>query len=114
VYEAVLSGARLQLSGGHSAILDGTWRDQRQRERARSMADETNAPMVEFTCSVPLKDASVRIQRRVATNSDATPEIAAALSDDDHWCEAYRINTGRPLADSVADAEQVVLKCLEP
>jgi uncharacterized protein len=114
VYDAVLSRARLQLSGGQSVILDGTWRDQRQRELARSLAHETNVPVVEFTCSVPLEDASVRIQNRAATNSDATPQIAAALSDDDDWCEAYRINTGRPLADSVAEAEQMVAQCLEP
>ena len=35
------SRACLLLSGGCSVILDGTWRDPRQRERAREMASET-------------------------------------------------------------------------
>jgi uncharacterized protein len=113
VYDAVLRRARLHLSRGQSVILDGTWRDPRQREQARSLADETNVPITEFACVVPLEEASARIRSRPATTSDATPEIAAALaSSDDAWHEAHRINTGRPPADSVAEAEEIVSKCL--
>ena len=80
VYDAVLRRAHLYLSGGRSVILDGTWRDARQRWRARELANETCSPIVEFTCTAPLDEASARIQRRFTTTSDATPEIAAALS----------------------------------
>ena len=52
VYDAVLRRAHLDLKGGHSVILDGTWRDSRQRAHARSIADQTATPIVEFTCSV--------------------------------------------------------------
>jgi uncharacterized protein len=115
VYDAVLRRARSHLSGGQSVILDGTWRDQHQRERARSLAGETNVPMVELTCFVPIEDASARIRNRTATKSDATPEIAAALSSSEEvWSEAYRIDTGQPLSDSVAEAEEKVSKCLGP
>ena len=108
VYDEVLRHAHLYLCGGHSVILDGTWRDARQRERARKLADETAAPIVEFTCSVPLDEASARIRSRPATTSDATPQIAAALAEHNGASQAgHPIDTGRPLADSVAEAEQI-------
>ena len=80
VYDEVLRRARRSLSHGSSVILDGTWRDARQRERARSLGEQTATPIVEFSCSVPLKEASRRIQGRSGTNSDATPQIAAAMA----------------------------------
>ena len=76
----ILRRARRSLSNGSSVILDGTWRDARQRERARSLGEQVATPIVEFSCSVPLKEASRRIQERSGTNSEATPHIAAALA----------------------------------
>ncbi len=55
VYEEVLRRARSLLSNGSAVILDGTWRDAHQRQRARTVATETASPVVEFECSVPLK-----------------------------------------------------------
>jgi aminoglycoside phosphotransferase family enzyme/predicted kinase len=108
VYDEVLRRAHLELRGGQSVILDGTWRDPRQRDRARKLADETASPIVEFRCSVPLDEASARIQTRAVTNSDATPQIAADLTKhNEKWSEAHSIDTGRPLADSVAEAQEI-------
>ena len=109
VYEAVLRRAVLYLGGGQSVILDGTWRDARQRERACELADETVSPIIEFTCSTPLDEASARIQNRsTTTTSDASPEIAAALATpDDRWYEGHPIDTRRPLPDSVAEAQEI-------
>ena len=91
-----------------SVILDGTWRDAHQRGRARQLADETAAPMVEFTCSVPSSVASARVEGRTASTSDATPEIAAALAEHDNESfGSYQIDTSRPLAESVAEAERI-------
>jgi predicted kinase len=89
-------------------ILDGTWRDPGQRERARKIASETSSPIVEFRCSLPLAKASARIEGRRKSTSDATPEIAAALAELDNKPEgSYQIDTGRPLAESVAEAQQI-------
>jgi aminoglycoside phosphotransferase family enzyme/predicted kinase len=108
VYDEVLRRAHLNLCGGKSVILDGTWRDARQRERVREHADETASPIIEFTCSVPPDEASARIRNRSATTSDATPQIAAALKKHDGgWFEAHPIDTGRPLPDSVAEAQEI-------
>jgi len=108
VYDELLRYPHLYLRAGQSVILDGTWRDARQRERARKLADETASPIVEFTCSVPLDEASARIHNRPATSSDATPHIAAALTDHNGASPAgHLIDTGRPLADSVAEAEEM-------
>ena len=108
VYDELLRYPHLYLRAGQSVILDGTWRDARQRERARKLADETASPIVEFTCSVPLDEASARIHNRPATSSDATPHIAAALTDHNGASPAgHLIDTGRPLADSVAEAEEI-------
>jgi uncharacterized protein len=108
VYDAVLRRAHLYLGGGQSVILDGTWRDTGHRQAARRLADETASPIIEFTCSASLDEASARIQKRSATTSDATPEIAAALATrNDAWFEAHPIDTARPLADSVAEAQEI-------
>lgn len=108
VYEEVLRRAHALLSGGSSVILDGTWRDSLHRERARRVASETATPLVEFTCSVPLEEASARIEGRGATTSDATPGIAAALAQlDTDLFDGHHIDTGRPLAESVAEATQL-------
>lgn len=113
VYDEVLRRAHLSLSGGSSVILDGTWRDAHQRERARMVADETVSTMVEFTCSVPLGKASARIKDRPASSSDATPEIAAALGGlDVESFGGYHIDTSRPLAESVAEVQKTCRRAI--
>jgi aminoglycoside phosphotransferase family enzyme/predicted kinase len=108
VYDEVLRRAHMCLCGGVSVILDGTWRDVGQRERARRLAKKCSAPIVEFTCTLALEQAAVRIQNRAATTSDATPAIAAALAEQDSGCQdGHAIDTSRPLSDSVAEAHQI-------
>ncbi|HJT94151.1 MAG TPA: nucleoside monophosphate kinase [Mycobacterium sp.] len=110
VYNELLRYTHDYLVAGQSVILDGTWRDARQRDRARKLADDTAARTVEFTCSVPLDEAAARIQNRSSTTSDATPQIAAALAQQHGGPHAgHPINTRQPLADSVAEAEQILL-----
>jgi aminoglycoside phosphotransferase family enzyme/predicted kinase len=108
VYDEVLRRARSSLSGGRSVILDGTWHDARQRERAHGVANETSSLIVEFRCSLPIGEATERIEKRPISASDATPEIAAALAETDTEPEgSHHIDTGRPLAESVAEAVQI-------
>ncbi len=108
VYNTVLRRAGLALTGGRSVILDGTWRDARMRDRARATAAQSHSPVIELTCAVPLDKAVERVRERTSTASDATPEIAAALeSDDACWAGTHRIDTSRPLAESVAQAHKL-------
>nr|CRL73857.1 Adenylate kinase [Mycolicibacterium malmesburyense] len=108
VYAEVLRRAANALHSGRSVILDGTWRNTEQRERARRIADRAAVPLVILTCSVPLDEAAHRIDTRSDTASDATPVIAAAIAAEpgaDHG--GHLIDTTRPLADSVAEAQQI-------
>ncbi len=106
VYEEVIRRAQQLLYTGSSVILDGTWRDVHQRERARSVAAETASPIIEFECSLPLSEAAERIATRGASTSDATQEIATALAEGDTG-RGHRIDTDRPLSDSVAEAQRI-------
>ena len=108
VYDEVLRQAQAWLSCGYSVILDGTWRDAGHRDRARELSRQASVPIVEFTCSVPIGEASARIRRRPRSNSDATPDIAAALTGTRcDRLEAHDIDTSRPLVDSVKEAQQI-------
>lgn len=112
VYDAVLHAAQLSLSSGHSVILDGTWRDARHRDHARSLAVETAAAMIEFSCTATLATAVDRIRSRTETTSQATPEIAAALAAErlkEPWAQAHPVDMTRPVEESVAEAQQICL-----
>ncbi|WP_101949612.1 AAA family ATPase [Mycobacterium sp. 3519A] len=109
VYDEVLRRARQSLANGRSTILDGTWRDSRQRDRARELARAMAASISEFTCSVPTSVASERIEKRPTSTSDATPQIAVALVDPETAAsEGIHIDTSRPLSESVAEAQRHV------
>jgi aminoglycoside phosphotransferase family enzyme/predicted kinase len=107
VYQEVLRRTRSLLGYGRSVILDGTWRDPLQRERARQLADETAAAITEFMCEAPDAAASERIRRRTGSTSDATPAIAVALTQRNGESFGHRIDTSRPLADSVEEAQKL-------
>lgn len=108
VYDTVLRRASLALDGGRSVILDGTWRDTGQRERARAVATAAHCPVIELACTVALQDAEARISRRVGSTSQATPEIAEAIHQErPHWQGAHLLDTSRPLGESVAEAQQI-------
>jgi aminoglycoside phosphotransferase family enzyme/predicted kinase len=105
VYDAVLAHARTALSEGRTVILDGTWREDDDRERARRLAADTDAMVVELVCVASLGTSVERIRNRKNTTSQVTPEIATAMAGhDSSWPHAHRIDTSRPLGDSVAAA----------
>ncbi|WP_273733653.1 AAA family ATPase [Mycolicibacterium septicum] len=108
VYDAVLQKADGALAGGRSVILDGTWRDPELRRRARDIASERGCPTTELACAAPIDEAKKRIAQRQTTTSDATPQIAEGLAAGGaEWSDAHLINTRRPLADSVAEAQRI-------
>ena len=111
VYRTVLRTARAALEDGRTVILDGTWSDPHMRDRARALAAESSAPILELACTAPLGAAVGRIRTRGATTSQVTPDIATALADraQDDWPGAHRIDTTRELAESVAEAVDLCL-----
>lgn len=115
VYESMLYRARLCLGNGHSVILDGTWRDPQIRAQAQRLAAEKHAAIVEIECAAPVDVAADRIRSRALGNSDATPQIAAALAAQDlGWDTADRIDTSRPLEHSVQVAEKLWRAAIQP
>ncbi|MCA9862100.1 MAG: AAA family ATPase [Mycobacterium sp.] len=117
VYDEVLRQARGGLREGRSVILDGTWRDEGYRERARRLAAETSATMVELACVAALDASITRIRSRTESSSQVTPEIATALADHPGtgaWPGAHPIDTTRELAESIAEATEVCLTAQNP
>ncbi|HNA51091.1 MAG TPA: hypothetical protein PK594_09595, partial [Mycobacterium sp.] len=99
----------LSLCEGRSVILDGTWHDCGHRDAARRLAEGVAAVMLQFACTATLDASVARIRARTETTSQVTPEIATALADRDEpaWRGAHRIDTSRPLADSVTEATEI-------
>lgn len=106
VYAVVLERAGRLLSQGHSVILDGTWRDARQRGKALDVARRGSAAVVEIACESELSDARERIGSRRSATSDATAQIAEAITTG-AWSGAHTVDTSRPLAESVAEAQRI-------
>ncbi len=114
VYDDLLRQARLALCGGRTVILDATWHDPRHRQRARDIAREVSAGIVELACIAPVEATIERIRARTAaTTSQVTPEIAAAMArrDDGTWAESKVLDTTKPLAETVAAAQDL---CRQP
>ncbi|SDD38837.1 bifunctional aminoglycoside phosphotransferase/ATP-binding protein [Rhodococcus tukisamuensis] len=108
VYSTLRRYAEDHLRLGHSVVLDASWTDLRERERARVVAERVSATVVPLECHCPRTVAATRIRTRTPGWSDATVETAdrmAAVSD--LWGESARIDTARPLADSTAAARRI-------
>jgi aminoglycoside phosphotransferase family enzyme/predicted kinase len=108
VYHEVIRRARSSLTGGRPVILDGTWRDPRQRQLARALASQTASTLLEIVCWTSVDRAVERVRHRPAGASDATPHIAGALAvRDDTWDIAYPIDTSQALGDCTDQAEKL-------
>lgn len=108
VYREVLRRAGLFLGNGQSVILDGTWRDAKARAEARRLAADRLAPIAEIHCVVADDVAAERIRSRAPGNSDATPQLAAALTAEGFdWDTAQRIDTAMPLLECVRAAQEL-------
>lgn len=81
VYGAVFDRAESALQAGENAVLDGTFRRPRQRDRARSIADDTGARLrlVRVTCDDEV--VRERIRKRTDDESDADYETYALYRD---------------------------------
>ncbi|BBX97043.1 bifunctional aminoglycoside phosphotransferase/ATP-binding protein [Mycobacterium lacus] len=105
VYDVVLRRARPCLGNGQSVIIDATWRDPQHRAHAHRLAAETHSATVELECTTTVDTAAGRITTRQPGASDATTDIAAALAArHGGWDTARRVDTSRPLEDSLREA----------
>lgn len=107
VYDEVLRRARALLSTGQTVVLDGTWRDAQQQERAYRLATETSSALVHFVCALSPSQAAQRVVARGPSSSDATPQIAVALGENAGTGPFHRIDTAHPLEESVNEAHRI-------
>jgi uncharacterized protein len=108
VYRDVIRRALKSLAGGRSVILDGTWRDPRQRRLAEELAAQMASPLLEIVCWTSVDTAVERVQSRGPSASDATQLIARELIlRDDDWDTAHLIDTAQALPDCVDQAEKL-------
>jgi aminoglycoside phosphotransferase family enzyme/predicted kinase len=111
-YETVLDRARVALGRGETVIVDASWISADWRTRARALAGDVSADLVELRCDAPPEVAAQRLTKRLTRGgdpSDATPEIAAAMAAiDAPWPEATTVTTTRSKPEALADALAVV------
>jgi predicted kinase len=116
-YRDLVAKARQLLALGESVVLDASWSSERMRSLAREAATATASDLIELRCVTPAEVAGERIRARRAAGadlSDATPEIAAALTKGfDPWIEASTIDTTAPVAQSV-DRAVTLMKEVDP
>ncbi len=81
-YDELLRRARLLLGLGEHLILDASWTDEAQRAKARTLAGDLSAELIEIRLDTDERRARERIEARLAQGggaSDATPSVADAL-----------------------------------
>jgi aminoglycoside phosphotransferase family enzyme/predicted kinase len=105
VYATMLTEARRQLGEGRSVVLDASWTDPGERERAAALAADLRADLIELLCSAPQSVAVGRILSRTGSESEATPAIAAAMAAErGPWPGAVVLDTTAALPDTLSRA----------
>ncbi|MET8871460.1 AAA family ATPase [Nocardia sp. NPDC004604] len=105
VYTELRSRAQKLLALGRSVILDASWIDADERQRAATLAAETNADLLQLRCHCPPSVAERRIRLRADGDSDATPQIAADMSAIAAvWPQATPVDTELVVAATAAAA----------
>ncbi|WP_422395072.1 AAA family ATPase [Nocardia vulneris] len=105
VYAELLTRARRLLCAGVSVVLDASWIDASERQRATELAVDVHADLVQLHCVCAPEVAGRRISQRGSSDSDATPHIAAAMSAATApWPRAIVLDTELPLEDTIARA----------
>jgi aminoglycoside phosphotransferase family enzyme/predicted kinase len=109
-YRTMLDRAAVALAHGESVVLDASWRDPRWRAEARALGQAAHADLTELRCQAPADVAAERLRSRAGRThgrdaSDATPEIAAAMSAEwESWPTATPIDTAGLLRYSLGAA----------
>lgn len=111
-YDEIFRRASLLLEHGESVVLDASFGDPAQRERASSVARETGADLSEIECVLDTETARQRLQSRLESDddsSDARPEILDALrARQAPWPRAEQLATSGSFEETGAQALAVI------
>lgn len=95
-YAAMVHRAELLLRRGESVVLDASWSDAAERERAVAAAERVHADVVAVRCELDAESAAARVRSRTDI-SDADELVAAAMRQvADPWPEATVVDMRRP------------------
>ncbi len=105
VYDTLAQQARRVLAQGHSAIIDGVFAREDEREAIAALARECNVALHGLFLVAELATRQMRIGSRRGDASDATPEVAAVQ-------EHYNIgHVGWATIDASGTREQTLQNC---
>ncbi len=105
VYHTLAQHARRVLAQGHSAIIDGVFAREDERDAIAALARERNVPLNGLFLVADLATRQMRIGRRRGDASDATQEVAAQQ-------EHYNIgHVGWATIDASGTREQTLENC---
>ncbi len=105
VYDTLAQLARRVLAQGHSAIIDGVFAREDERDAIAALARECNVPLDGLFLVADLATRQMRIGRRRGDASDATQEVAALQ-------ERYNIGrVGWATIDASGTQEQTLQNC---
>ena len=105
VYDTLAQHARRVLAQGHSAIIDGVFAAEEERDAIAALARERNVPLNGLYLVADLATRQARIGRRRGDASDATQEVAAQQ-------EGYNIgHVGWATIDASGTQEQTLQSC---
>lgn len=113
-YAELIRRADLILRSGDSVVIDASWTRNEHRDQARNIAADHAAELIEVECRVDPGVARERVARRLADPwnvSDATPAIVDHIeSMHDPWPEAFSLDTGRPIDETISELVHLVQK----
>ncbi|UWU96090.1 bifunctional aminoglycoside phosphotransferase/ATP-binding protein [Bradyrhizobium sp. CB1015] len=105
VYDTLVQHARRVLAQGHSAIIDGVFAREDERDAIAALARERNVALNGLFLVADLATRRARIGNRRGDASDATPEVAALQ-------EHYNIgHVGWATIDASGTQEQTLQNC---
>ena len=105
VYDTLAQRARRVLAQGHSAIIDGVFAREDERDAIAALARERNVPLAGLFLVADLATRQMRIGGRRGDASDATQEVAAQQ-------EHYNIGrVGWATIDASGSQEQTLENC---
>ncbi|WP_453947139.1 bifunctional aminoglycoside phosphotransferase/ATP-binding protein [Bradyrhizobium sp. USDA 372] len=105
VYDTLVQHARRVLAQGHSAIIDGVFAREDERDAIAVLARERNVALNGLFLVADLATRQARIGNRREDASDATPEVAALQ-------EHYNIgHVGWAIIDASGTQEQTLQNC---
>ncbi|MCK1678624.1 AAA family ATPase [Bradyrhizobium sp. 147] len=105
VYDTLAQYARRVLAQGHSAIIDGVFAAEEERDAIAALARERNVPLNGLFLVADLATRQARIGSRRGDASDATQEVAAQQ-------ERYNIgHVGWATIDASGPQEQTLQSC---